>query len=205
MAGSHSSNPNQILSKFDSLRNLDPWLQPAIDWLVCCVCAYRLRSPSGREGLFALSRLLEVVSICSRAKGAPTLDVPAVPEGGNCRHFSHPALPLIRPARWISQSPHPALSRRNRFFSNSSSPQLHGVVPLGQGPGHVRIRHTLGSRDEPGDKLSAVPASATGSVGPAMDSTMENGGDIGGVREGPGCDELWQSRFNVDTAGFGLP
>jgi hypothetical protein len=31
-----------------------------------------------------------------------------------------------------------------------------------------------------------------------------NGGDIGGISKGLAGDELWQSSFNVETAGFGL-
>ena len=96
------------------------------------------------------------------------------------------------------------MSARNRLFSQRQGPLFHGVVPLGQGPGHVRVRHTLGSRDEPGDQLSDVPAPAPGRVGPAVDPTMENGSDISGAGQGLACDELWQHRFNVEAAGFGV-
>ena len=96
------------------------------------------------------------------------------------------------------------MSGRNRLFSQRQSPFSHGLVPIGQGSGHVRVRHTLGSRDEPGDQIFGMPASATGGLGPAIDPTMENGGDIGGVGQGPARDELWQGRVNVDTACFSV-
>ena len=41
-------------------------------------------------------------------------------------------------------------------------------------------------------------------LGPAVDPTMENGSDIGGISQGLARDELWQGRFNVETACFGV-
>jgi hypothetical protein len=43
-----------------------------------------------------------------------------------------------------------------------------------------------------------------GRVGPAVDPTMENGSDIGDISQGLAGDELWQGRFNVETACFSV-
>jgi hypothetical protein len=71
-------------------------------------------------------------------------------------------------------------------------------------PDHFRIRHSLGSRDEPGDQLSGVSAPAACGLGPAVDSTVENGSDINGVGQGLVRNEPRQRRFNIETEGLGV-
>ena len=93
---------------------------------------------------------------------------------------------------------------RNRLLCQRAGPLFHGVVPFGKGPGHVRIAHTLDSRDEPGDQVSGLAAPAPGGMGPAVDPAMENGGDIGGISQGSTRDKPWQDLVDVETACFGV-
>jgi hypothetical protein len=56
----------------------------------------------------------------------------------------------------------------------------------------------------PADQVSSLAASATRSMGPAVDPAMENGGDIGGIGQGSTRHKPRQRIVDVETACFGV-
>jgi hypothetical protein len=49
-----------------------------------------------------------------------------------------------------------------------------------------------------------VPAPAASGLGPAIDPTVENGGDINSISQRLPRHELRQGRLDVESAGFGV-
>jgi hypothetical protein len=82
---------------------------------------------------------------------------------------------------------------------------LHSLVPFTEGTGHVWVRDSHRSWDQPDDEVLCRRAPRTCGLYPTLDTAVQDGGGVFGVLERPNCDELGEGPLHVESTRLRVP
>jgi hypothetical protein len=133
------------------------------------------------------------------------IDVPAVAVSDNCRDGFDPTFFGARVGRWDTEAAHPDLILLDGLFGQCSRPALHRLVPFLETPGHVSVRATCRSWDQPRDEIRARSTRRSGGLCPTLDSVAEDRRGVLRVIERPYRYEPGEHLFHVEAVRLGVP
>ena len=127
-------------------------------------------------------------------------DGPAVAVSGDGRDVPHPLSARRRIIWRFTEHPQPRIATLNGQLGQFPRPALHRLVPFDKGSGHVCVADTGRPGDEPGYEVRAASPLRPGGVCPTLHAAVQDRGWILGAGERPGCHELGEALFHVETA-----